>query len=788
MQIISKTYPSTIAQILPQLFLRALISFALFAYPYTTYTQLIISQACFNNHSVYQAPDNTFPDFIEIQNTSKDSIDLNHWLISDDDTDWKHRFTKNPYNLLAPGQSKKYLCDKNAYPYSLPFQLGSGETIYLKGRSSRLQFSIPQRGFNTLYIWKENKFISSTPSNKPEPCESSNAITTTVSLEIPERKVDGPLGIFGNQQKTERVKGWFNLSINNQCIRVECLVSNHSPDGDKQKSIRIQVLEKEDAELIRELLNWNQTSTNHFILRNGGEDGWAENQSGLRNILAHTLSKKTNVSGKHILPYFTDCKINGAFLGSYWLYPQIDENIYKEASNVLKRTSKTPSTYHAHSGNWENFKIIETQLLEIPNESDRLYHLFKEHFDAQNYYNYHFFQIFIGNQDRYSNNLKIWKSKSDFRWRYFLWDLDWAFGRWTSHSPNGSAEWNALEFSMSEHAGWTEKNETKLFAHLVQHPRIREEFIQNALVHLNTTLDPQETVGTLDSIIHQIQPKLKLHFAKFNLNVNHWKKECDTVRTYLQSRTQAVMNHFSSWTKDSLVTVGFPTIQNGNFHLQGMACPDSILWLKHTPIPLNARPKQGYKLSNWQGDDLLSRCVLPLEDISAPSFNLLIASKSLRFHAIRATPSINESEWVEIKNTSDDPIDIFGTQIRDGNKTLMVEESFLLQPNETVRFTQLPFKLDKDGERLSITLVDGSTADIWDYRDECLLGNEVVIRFNDHSHSLISNNAGSNLSVFANWLRTSLDPCLRGWSVVMAPSSSHRLLSSPHLSMPAIAE
>ena len=92
---------------------------------------LRISEVMVKNHSVFQAADGTFPDWVELENCSGSPVDTGGWFLSDDEDKYGCAL---PGVTLQPGQRLLILADGNPSSEDevhVDFSLSSGETVCL---------------------------------------------------------------------------------------------------------------------------------------------------------------------------------------------------------------------------------------------------------------------------------------------------------------------------------------------------------------------------------------------------------------------------------------------------------------------------------------------------------------------------------------------------------------------------------------------------------------------------------------------------------------------------------
>lgn len=689
-----------------------------------THSQLVIRSLCVQGCAHINSPFEEPVDYLVLQNQGESDINLYEWSISNGEKKPKTFFQNNSYSTIPPHTELVFFLHNTPNVYSLPFSLAQNESICLYYKDS-LCFKVktPSNNISGEYYLNESKMCFLHPDQVANNCLPATPIDKTVNfgeihISAEEQKIQGPRGVLSATQKNEQVSCCLDFYLLDTLVSSLAYLSAHSPDGDAQKSIELDLIPHENGELAKLPFEFLSESPRTFVLRNGGEDGLFMGKSGLRNSLAASVFNSIPASRKQQHPMPIHVHINQKHCGLYWIYEKINEHALTNASDVLKRSSKIITSRKAFKGSWNNYLIEEEELLQLSSLDPQLLTKFSELWDLEHYIAYHFYQQLIGNQDRYSNNIKMWKSKKDYRWRYLLWDLDWAYGRWKGTAPSGDPSWNALQFSLSDGAGWTNESETKLFQHLMSNPDFRDHFVMRSCDCMNFECSPQVQEQNLDSLIENLDDQLEAQFTLYIGNANMWEKELEQIKLYIKERPLHHFAHLVELIKDSLVQVQLSPKHHSstliNTHIykgEQLTYPSSSL------LQLLPAVSSKGEFTMWSDSVYtLSRWLSCSETLPYPIYSSSGGSAEVKISNINTHSSLSQAtEYIEISNLSHQPLLLDGYKLSDQKGTLTFRSGDFIEAYSSIKLEQLPFALNKEGEVLYLRNRAGELIDYWDY-------------------------------------------------------------------------
>lgn len=390
------------------------------------------------------------------------------------------------------------------------------------------------------------------------------------------------------------------------------------------------------------------------------------------------------------------------------------------------------------------------------------YEYVKTLIDIDNFIDYNVAQIYFDNRDWPGNNIKYWRPRTkDGKWRWLLFDVDWGFGV-NAYGNGGNRycyDYNTLEYATSpqqtpnHHANppWS----TLLLRTLLQNEEFKNDFINRFADYFNTIFQPEVVIDRISKIQNLIEPEIRPHLIKWSQSyplwsrhslwwndMNHWYDFIQIMLDFANNRIPNMRNHIIS--KFNLgghaeIMLNVSPKVGGLIKISTIAV-DKFPWqgnyFMNTPIKVAAIPHSNYKFSRWTGFNSSNSdsIVIELNEITG-NISLTAAfepktgnSESAVINEINynSNSNFNPEDWVEIFNSSGEPIDISGWQFKDSNdnnifyipnNAVLASQEYLVLCRDTSTFkTYFPkvsniignfdFGLNRNGE--SIRLYNGA--------------------------------------------------------------------------------
>ncbi|MBR3929006.1 MAG: lamin tail domain-containing protein [Clostridia bacterium] len=286
--------------------------------------------------------------------------------------------------------------------------------------------------------------------------------------------------------------------------------------------------------------NRDYTEYQSFVLRNSGQDN---EKTRMRDSILTSLTE-----GSSVMYQETELAIvylNGVYWGHYNLRERIntfsicqwegwDESV-KDSMDLIKANTKVMQ------GSVDDWLAIKDWYAKNGIETAEELEYVKQHIDVDNYLEYIAVQMYTGNTDLL--NVKKYKSDEvDGKWRWVLFDMDWAYvtdtnsvGRWLT--PGGMGSGN--------------KTDNSLFIALMKNPVCKDQFLTYFAEHLRTNWTSENVLRLIDERYELLAPELDQHLERWNVSRSTFDSEMREFKRYAQNRPGRLLYFFSQVLSES---------------------------------------------------------------------------------------------------------------------------------------------------------------------------------------------------------------------------------------------
>ena len=449
-----------------------------------------------------------------------------------------------------------------------------------------------------------------------------------------------------------------------------------------------------------------------IVLRNSGNDyGNTHFRDGLVSILAD----RAGITAQAYRPAVV--YLNGEYWGIQNIREKINEHfiashfpIDPDNIDMLEGDNQVIHGDQTHYIDLLNF--IEANDMSDPNN----YEVITSAMNVDNFIRYNITQIFVDNWDWPGNNIKYWRSRTPSgRWRWILFDADFAFGLFT---PDGYAH-NMLQFATNPDGpsetiwGWdpwwpNPPWSTFLLRSLLDNESFKNDFINYFADHLNTTFRPDEILNTVDEITALLTDEMPNHFARWGGAVNMWYYNVNTLRNFIFYRNAFMWSHIQSYF--NLVgtyqlhldmdggsgSININSIKAYNFPWQGQ-------YFDQIPIQIQAVPAPGFQFVGWAGLNTTSNSITVTSSIDttitaifepATSDSSAIVINEINYNS---ADDYDTQDWVELANNGSGAINLSGWQFKDEDdshvfvipeQTILENGAFIVLAEDTAIFNE----------------------------------------------------------------------------------------------------
>jgi len=283
------------------------------------------------------------------------------------------------------------------------------------------------------------------------------------------------------------------------------------------------------------------SSYDSFILRTGASE-W--HMSMIRDVVISKLAAQyldLDVQASRPCVVF----INGEYWGVYFIQEKITAAYFQEHYGVSKSSvnllvGNGRSRSEVKSGSNEKYLELLNYCKENDLSNPANYEWVKAHMDVANYAQYVATEMYTTNTD--TGNIKFWMSEEyDGRWRWILYDTDWALLRQNAQKnyteeyidPRGHGVGNGFD--------------TDIIIALLKNPDFKRLFLETCAYLTNTVYSPESLIGMVNEVAGQIDSSMERDRTRWSpcdreggtmvtLSYKGWQANVESIRTFARTR------------------------------------------------------------------------------------------------------------------------------------------------------------------------------------------------------------------------------------------------------------
>ena len=486
-----------------------------------------------------------------------------------------------------------------------------------------------------------------------------------------------------------------------------------------------------------------------ILVRNGGNDIWENNSSKFMDPALQTIVQRSKIDMdlQSYLPVIEF--VNGQFRGVLNL---------REVNN-----RKFVESNHGYDDDYidmfENFEFkvgtsdVLERIFELGNNINEsgAYDELKQLLDIDEFTNYMAAELFLGSNDWPHNNVKAYRNQDDGRYRFVFFDLDFAFKNSDPFADIYDHQTNT-SYSDVQYMDFC-----KFFINLLNNEEYRKKFIDTYCIIAGSVFDSKRVNDIVDELADHVRPMMQLE---------GWKSpdtSANKIKQEMQTRMSRMINCMVKFKPMKLTGVTKQQVQlsadteGATILVNGIEVPyTEFNGTLFRPAVLEAKAPAGYIFKGWKKNssdnvfNINNVINLPTESkISLVACFQPMTDDELRQNGV-APVKINEisatnetfvneywkkNDWVELYNTTDEPIDVEGMYLSDNPDKPQKyqisrensEASTIIQPHgflivwcdKLAPISQLHanFKLAKEGGEVLLTAADESWTDRLSYTE-----------------------------------------------------------------------
>ena len=268
---------------------------------------------------------------------------------------------------------------------------------------------------------------------------------------------------------------------------------------DPQKSLIVHLRNEYGTEAINyPLFDGNEvTSFKHFILHTTGQDS---NRAKVRDpFIQRAVKDVIDVDAMDARPCVV--YINGEYWGLYYIREKVNEDYLASYYGVNPdQVDILVWNGFAKAGSSDSYTALVDYIATHDMQNQEYYEYVASQIDIDNLIDYLIIESYFGNTD--NGNIKFWRDQNGGKWRWILYDMDWALFQSTY-------TWNNITEIFSPYGmGCLDWINTTLHVNLMKNESFREEFIQRYALYMNTYFSPDRLLPIYDGMIADIASEM----------------------------------------------------------------------------------------------------------------------------------------------------------------------------------------------------------------------------------------------------------------------------------------
>lgn len=506
----------------------------------------------------------------------------------------------------------------------------SGATIHISTDGSDPNASTAQYGgWITLNNTQVVKAIAYAPDLLPSEIASNtyfvneNTALAVVSLSVhPDSLFDETIGLYmlGPNADPEYphfgANFWSERSI---AVRVEYFDEQHQREVDQvvdlkihggrvsrnqpQRPLRLTARKEYGADLFeypffpeKPWLGEHKT----VILRNSGADWCIAEQ---RDQLWHQTALHGGLDVDVLAYRPVAVYINGEYWGLMELRERIDEdylhyNYNADKGDLLLMEEENVSI----QGDTIHFHNLKEYIYDHDMNDPVHYAFVDSLLDIKSFMDYAILEMYAGNVDWPSNNLKYWKpSIAEGKWRYLLYDLDATmniFG-WIP------VDLDSFYWVLVHRAGFVH---AEIFRSMLGNDEFKRNFLNRLADLMNTTISEESFGNEIRTNRDRIVGEIPHHFSRWGCYIPQWEDHAfNIIPNFAEVRgdimREDVLNTFELPNTAVLEFTVFPSAA-GSIALNTLEpeLPFTGIYFNENDIDLSTIPANGYVFDHWEYD------------------------------------------------------------------------------------------------------------------------------------------------------------------------------------------
>jgi hypothetical protein len=352
----------------------------------------------------------------------------------------------------------------------------------------------------------------------------------------------GDKGMYSNKNSTWAVDShieYFTLE-GETLFSQGAEISLHGNDARnyQQKTMNVVARSKYGDNRFRASIFPNREYTEYqsFLLRPSSEDC---NYTRMRCSILSTLAEGTSVLYQDVVVGVL--YINGEYWGHYNLRERVNAHAIAqwEGWSDPDRIDLVKGNADTMQGSNSTFRDLLSWLKknDIKTQADIDY--VNSIVDIENYLDYVMLEMYVGNSDLM--NVKRYRSEEgDGRWRWILFDLDWAF----HNDTNSYSDW-----LNKEGCGLKRVTDNTLFRELMANDSIKDYFLTKLGERMANEWSSAVIIEKVNARQALLEPEMPATYTRWGNSLERWYSMVDEMRAYAASRPSKLVGYIAKHEK-----------------------------------------------------------------------------------------------------------------------------------------------------------------------------------------------------------------------------------------------
>ena len=306
--------------------------------------------------------------------------------------------------------------------------------------------------------------------------------------------------------------------------------------------------------------------------------------------------------------------------------------------------------------------------------------------DIDAYINYMAAQMYLGGTDFPQNNVKGFRHRDNGRFRFVVFDLDFAFETSNPFDTFFNKEWHRFDELRPASLGrvYDRIAFVTLFKNMLQNAEFRRRFIDAYCIMGGSVFEKERSSDVIDELLSNVEPAMRLEGASASGGASQVKYG---LNNRLSTAISALRNYSTfnlSSTSPQQVTLS-SNVEGAQLFVNNQVVPTGYFeGLLFQPVVLRAESPAGYVFDGWV--DANGRVYDSRHEVAMPNgtvnlkatfrklSNAECAQQGITPIRINEVSGANDSyideygkkgDWVELYNTTAEPMDVEGMYLTD---------------------------------------------------------------------------------------------------------------------------